>query len=149
MHRRFFSRDLAIVYQALHVGVVTSELDKLTVAKRIAAEVAHVAHAQPGAREQQGGEGSAHALRLGVVLDFGGDAVIAVETGGAEFFEEVIAGFIAIKARNRGNHQLRGHFAGGVTAHAICNGEQAGQRRQNPRYCRGLDHCRRARRNSG
>ena len=57
-------------------------------------------------------------------LDLLGDRRIAFVDSVFELAEDIAAGLVVVEVRQRGDHQLGGHLAGGVAAHAV------GQRQQ-------------------
>ena len=111
--------DAPLVDQRLDEGVVLGDLGQLAVAQQVAPRVADVHQAKSVPREQDCGEGGAHALELGIGFDLGGDRRVALVDGGVELAEQIPAGFVVVEVREGGDDQLGGHFAGGVTAHAV------------------------------
>src|SRR5581483_7908381 len=80
------------------------------------------------AREQDCGERGAHALEFGVVLDVSGDRRIALANGLVELGKQVAAGLVIVEVGERGDDELGGDLAGGMTAHPV-------RQRKQPRPC--------------
>ena len=99
---------------------------EFAVAQQVAAGVADVDQAKPVAREQDCGQRGAHALELGIGFDMRGDRGVALVDGVVELAEQVAAGLVVVEMGQRGDHQLRGHLAGGVAAHAVGQRQQPG-----------------------
>ncbi len=123
---RFLGGDAALVDQGLDERVVLGDLVEFAVAEQIAARVTDVDEAKSVAREQDCGERGAHALEFGVGLDVGGDRGVALVDGLVELAEEVTTRLVVVEVRERGDHQLGGDLARGVTAHAVGQGQQPG-----------------------
>ena len=120
----FLGGDSAFVDQGLDEGVVLGDLVELTVAQQIATRVADMDQSKSVAREQDCGERSAHAVEFGLHLDVCRDRRITFVHSGVELAQQVAAGLVVIEVGQRGDHQLRGDLAGGVTAHAVGQGQQ-------------------------
>lgn len=125
---RLLGRDAPLVDEGLHEGVVAGDLGQLAVAQQVGARIADVGEAEFAAGEEDGGERGAHAVEFGFLLDLIRDGGVALAHGGGELAEQVPAGFVVVEVGERRDHQLRGDFSGGVTAHAVGEGEQAGPR---------------------
>ena len=123
---RLFGGDAALVDEGLHEGVVLGDLRQLPVAQQIAAGVADVDEPKSVAREQDCGQRGAHALELGLQLDVRGDGRVAFVDRVVELAQQVAAGLVVVEVGQRGDHQLGGHLAGGVPAHAVGQREQPG-----------------------
>ena len=91
----------------------------------IAAGVADVHQPKSVAVEQDCGQRGAHALEFGVGLDVRGDRRVALADRGVELGEQVAAGLVVVEMGQRGDHQLGGHLACGVPAHAVGQRQQA------------------------
>lgn len=120
-----FLGDTALVDEPLHPGVVLGDLRQQTVAQQVGARVADVHEAEPLTGPQQGGQGRAHALQLGVFLDHHPQLVVGTLHGGAQRGEDVRTRHVAVELHERGDHLGGGDLAGGLTAHAVGDGEQA------------------------
>ena len=82
------------------------------------------------AREQDCGKCGAHPLELGFHLDLCGNSRVAGAHRRIELREQVATRFVVVEMSQRGDHQLRCHFAGGVATHAIGQGQKS---------CAGID----------
>ena len=71
------------------------------------------------AREQDCGQRGPHAVELGFVLDLVCDGRVAFAGGCFELAQQILTGLVVVEMSQCGDHQLRGHFTGGVTAHAV------------------------------
>ena len=111
--------DPALVDQGLDECVVLGDLGQLSVAQQIAARVADVNQAQPVAGEQDGGQGGAHTLEVGVLLDFLRNRRVALVDGLLQLAEQVTTGLVVVEGCQRRDHQLGRHFAGGMAAHTV------------------------------
>ncbi|CAM2964381.1 hypothetical protein RHDE110596_09325 [Prescottella defluvii] len=123
---RLLGGDPALVDEGLDERVVAGDLGELVVAQQVGAGVADVHEPEPAAREQDRGEGGAHALELGILLDVVGDGRVALVGGGVELAEQVLAGLVVVEVRQRRDHQLRCDLTGRVPAHAVGEREQPG-----------------------
>ncbi|MDQ0812331.1 hypothetical protein QFZ63_004045 [Streptomyces sp. B3I7] len=123
---RLLLGDAALVDQALHPGVVLRDLGQHAVAQQVGAGVADVHHAEPLPGPQQRGQRGAHALELGVLLDHGAQLVVGALHIGAQRGEDVRAGDVVVQGDDGGDHLGGGDLAGGLAAHAVRDGEQAG-----------------------
>ena len=121
---RLLGGDPALVDERLDEGVVLGDLGQLAVAQQIAAGVADVDEPKSVAREQDCGQRGAHAFEFGLGFDVRGDGRVALADRGVELAEQVAAGLVVVEVGQRGDHQLRGHLAGGVAAHAVGQGQQ-------------------------
>ena len=79
----------------------------------------------PVAVKQDCGECGAHPLEVGLHLDLGGDGRIARAHRRIELGQQVATGLVVVEMGQRGDHQLGGHLAGGVTTHAVGQGQQS------------------------
>src|SRR6185312_13001047 len=120
------SGDAALVDERLHEGVVFSDLSEFAVAEKITARVADVDEPKFVAREEDCGERGAHALEFWVVLNMSGDRRVALAHCLVKFGEQVATGFVVIQMGEGRDHQLGRHLAGGVAAHPVGQGQQAG-----------------------
>ena len=93
----FFGRDPTFFDKGLNERVVAGDLGELAVAQQIAARVADVAQTQARAREEDGGEGGAHAIEFGGLGHLVGDRLVAMASGLFEFREEVAAGLVVVE----------------------------------------------------
>ncbi|CAM3174762.1 hypothetical protein MYSI104531_22590 [Mycobacterium simiae] len=116
---RLFPRDPTLVDQGLNEGVVLGDLDQLAIAEQIATRITDVHQSKTVAREQDCGQCGAHPLELGLHLDLRRDRRVAGAHRRVELGEQVATGFVVVEVGERGDHQLRGHLAGGVAAHAV------------------------------
>ena len=121
---RLLGRDPALVDEGLHKGVVAGDLADLPVAVHVAAGIADVTQADSVAREQDCGQRGAHALEFGGAFHLRGDRLVAGAGGALEGAEKVTAGFVGVEGAECFDDELAGHFARGVTAHAVGEGEQ-------------------------
>lgn len=124
MRGGFLFGDPALVDQPLHPGVVLGDLGQHAVAQQIRPRVTDVDEAEPLSGPQQGGQGRAHALQLGVLLDHHPQLVIGARDGRAQRGEEVGAGDVVVELDERGDHLGGGDLTGGLAAHAVGDGEQ-------------------------
>ena len=118
--------DPALIDQGLHEGVVLGDLRQLTVAQQVAARVADMNQSQPVTGEQDRGKSGAHSVQLGINLDVLGDRRVALVHSRFQLAQQIATGFVVIEMGEGGDHQLRRHFAGGVTTHAVGEGQQPG-----------------------
>lgn len=122
---RLLLGDPSLVDEALHPGVVLGDLGEDAVAQQVGAGVADVDHAQALPGPQQGGQGGAHALQGGVLLDHLPQLVVGALDGVAEGGEDVGAGHVVVEGDDGGDHLGGGDLTGGLAAHAVGDGEQA------------------------
>ena len=115
VHPRLVLGDPALVDQALHEGVVGGQLGEGAVAQQVAAAVTDVADADLGAVEDDGRDGGAGALDLGVLRDQAGDAVVAAVDRAGEAAEHVALEVLAGRLVELAEH-LDGGRAGDVAA---------------------------------
>ena len=52
-------------------------------------------------------------------------AELPSRTAASSLAQQVAAGLVVVEVSQRGDHQLGGHFAGGVAAHAVGQGQQS------------------------
>ena len=116
--------DPAFVDEGLHEGVVLGDLRQFAVAQQVAAGVADVDQAQPVAGEQDGGQRGSHTVEVGVDLDLFMDGLVALAYRALQFAQQVAAWLVVVQWRQRGDHQLGGHLAGGMPAHPVGQGQQ-------------------------
>ena len=116
--------DPALVDEGLDEGVVLGDLGQLAVAQEVAAGIADVDQAQPVAGEQDRGERRAHTVEVGILFHLVADRGIPHPNRTVELAEQITARIVVVELGQCGDHQLGGHFAGGVPAHAV------GQRQQ-------------------
>ena len=117
--------DAALVDERLHEGVVAGDLGEDAVAEEIGPRVADVDHAEPAAREQDGGERGAHPVEIGLLVDELGDRVVALGRGLRQLAEQVVARLGVVEGHEGGDDQFRGHLARGMATHAVREREQA------------------------
>ena len=117
--------DPPLVDQGLDERVVLGDLREFAVAQQIAPRVADVDHSNPIARKQDCGQCGAHTFEVGLHLHLGGDCRVTGMHGGVELGEQVAAGLVIVEVGQRGNHQLRRDFTGGVAAHPVGERQQS------------------------
>ncbi|SON59782.1 hypothetical protein MSIMFI_01267 [Mycobacterium simulans] len=80
---------------------------------------------EPVAGEQDRGERGPHSFKVGFHFDLRGDSRVAGSDRGVKLGQQIAAGLVVIEMGQRGDHQLGGHLAGCVAAHAVGQGQQA------------------------
>ena len=115
-----------LVDQRLDEGVVLGDLGQLAVPQQISPGVADVHQPEPVSGEQDCGQRGAHAVEVGIQLDLFGDIRIPLVHGIFELVQQITAGLVLVERHQCGDHQLGGHLAGGMPAHAVGQRQQAG-----------------------
>jgi hypothetical protein len=114
-----------LVDQHLHVRVVLGQLVQPALTQQVGAGVADVRHGGPGAREQHGGQGGAHALQRAVGLDLLGDAAV----GDLERLVQRVHLVVVVDRHVESGHRLDGEpareVARGHSTHAVGDDEEA------------------------
>ena len=117
--------DATLVDQRLDEGVVVGDLGEHPGPPQVRPGVADVSDAEPAAVEQQGRDGGAHPLEIGVLGDHVGDRLIAVVGGVLQRGQQVAAArLVVVQRRERGDRQSGRGVPGGVPAHPVGNDEQ-------------------------
>ena len=119
-----FGREPAVVHERLHESVVNGDLAKLAVAKQVAPRIANVDEAELAAVEHQRGQRGAHAGLLRVLGHRGLDSRVGVLGRSTQQREHVRVLRVAVEVLEVLHHDLAGHLAGGVAAHAVRKHQQ-------------------------
>jgi hypothetical protein len=125
VHHGLFLGDAPGVDQALHEGVVGSDLAQFTIAEQIDARVADVGD---GDLISDGGDGvdrCAHSTELGVLKNGVGEFVVCRDNRGLQGrFGVLRAGVNSIRFNNSFEGDSGCHVAACMPTHAIGNNEQ-------------------------
>lgn len=123
VHTRLLGRQLALLHEALHEGVVGADLGELAVAQQVRAGVADVGGGEAFAVPQHGLERGAHALDRGVVLHQLAEPVVGVGDGLLEGLERVDVGQLAVELADDVHGLRGGEVAGRCATHAVGDGD--------------------------
>ena len=125
---RLLLADAPLVDERLHERVVVGDLRQDAVAQQVGARVADVEHAEPAAGEQERRQRGAHAVERLVARHHVAQVVVGRHGPVAQDVEQVAARGVLVERGDRGDRDRGGHLAGGVAAHAVGDGEDAGTR---------------------
>jgi hypothetical protein len=117
-----------LVDERLHERVVVGDLRQDAVAQLVGPRVADVDHAEPAAGEQEGRERRAHPVERGSPVTMSRRWSLAATARSRRTSSRSLPGTSSSSGRQRGDGHGRGHLAGGVAAHAVGDGEDAGPR---------------------
>ena len=118
---RFFRRDLARFDKQRHKRVVARDLLQVALVQKVGARVAHLRNKQALSLDHSGGERAAHAFGAMAVFHGAHDGVVGGDHGVGQGVGVQRCGRLLFK---HGYGNLRCHFAGFVSAHAIGHGVQ-------------------------
>ena len=117
--------DAALVDQRLHERVVVGDLREGLAAQEVGARVADVGQGDLVAGAQEGGDGGAHALQLGTVLDPGLDLGVGGRERAAEVVGRVVpAVALAVEGDHRADRDGARDVAARVAAHPVGDDEE-------------------------
>jgi hypothetical protein len=118
----------SLVDEGLGHGLVLRDLLERPIAKEVRTRVSDVSQADGVAREQQGRQGSAHAVEVGVVVDVPAHGRVGPDDGVTQLGEHIISGVALVERRQLGDHERGGDLACGVAAHPVGQRQQPGSR---------------------
>ncbi len=118
-------RQPALVDEALHERLVQRQLLHRAVAQPIGAGVADLGDADSAAVPQDRGQRRAHALELLARVDREPEALVRRGDASLQDRAQVGSGLLLVQGEQCGDDRAARDLAGGVTAHAVGDDEQA------------------------
>ena len=119
--------DATGVEQMLHIAVVRSHADEMTVMQQIGAGVAYMREYPVSRHQGYGGDGGAHARKAAFSLGLADDGIMRGHDGGLHHVGDglhVTLLIVLLDMRQRSDGDGGGGIAAGMATHAVADGDQ-------------------------